>query len=316
MTTTAFRTLLAAVALALVPTAARAADVTVFSTDFESGLPAEFSAPGAGIEGVQGYAGLGPLGYQFSGNFLRYTAVTISDTKLTLRGLPPHNAVHLRFLFGAIDSWDGTELFQVLVDGNLLFSHWFQLATGDASDYIAPPGALLSSGGNLGFSSGQYWSRDRAYNLAVEPAFDHIPHTADSLTVVWRIGAVSGPAAAQWQGGSDESWAIENVAVDVNSLVGVDPQPSPIALALEGARPNPASLGRVAIAFTLPSDGPARMDLYDLAGRRVRSRAIEPATAGRHVLDLAAGDRLAPGVYFVKLTQDGESRAVRMVVTD
>jgi hypothetical protein len=47
---------------------ARAA--TVFSTDFESGLPSEIVAPGAGIEGGADWAGLGASGNQFSGSFL------------------------------------------------------------------------------------------------------------------------------------------------------------------------------------------------------------------------------------------------------
>lgn len=188
----------------------------VFSTDFESGLPAEFTAPNCVIEPVQGYAGLGPVGNQFGGSFLRYTAQTLADTKLTLTGLPAHDYLTIGFLFAAIDSWDGTELFRVSVDGNLLFSHWFQLATGDASSYSAPAGGLLSSGSNLGFSAGSYFGRDRAYNMAVEPAFITIPHTASTLEIVWNMGAISGPAANQWQGGADESWALDNVSVEVS----------------------------------------------------------------------------------------------------
>jgi hypothetical protein len=193
---------------------------TVFYTDFESGLPPEMTAPGSVIEGVQGYAGLGSAGNQFSGSFLRYTSVPLFDTELTLTGLPSHTHVSIGFLLGVIDSWDGTELFQVTVDGNLLFDHWFQLATGDASSYAAPAGGLLSSGVNLGFSNGSYYYRDRAYDLSIEPAFILIPHTSSTLTVVWKMSAVSGPAAQQWQGGADESWAIENVRVE---LVGALP---------------------------------------------------------------------------------------------
>jgi hypothetical protein len=204
----------AVLAVALFASAAGAQ--TVFYTDFESGLPPEMSAPGSVIDGVQGYAGLGPLGNKFAGNFLHYTSITLFDTKLTLTGLPAHTQVSLGFLLGVIDSWDGTELFQVEVDGNLLFNHWFQLATGDASSYPAPAGALLSSGTNLGFTGGGYYQHDRAYNLGVEPAFMLIPHTASTLTVVWKLSAVSGPAAQQWQGGTDESWAIENVHVEVS----------------------------------------------------------------------------------------------------
>ena len=49
-----------------------AAATIVFSTDFESGVPSEFTAPGASTEPVQGNAGLGNDGNVFAGNFLRY----------------------------------------------------------------------------------------------------------------------------------------------------------------------------------------------------------------------------------------------------
>ena len=64
--------LLAATAAGLLLSgAAAAAPVVVFSTQFESGVPPEFSAPGSVLSGVQGYAGLGPTGRKFGGNFLR-----------------------------------------------------------------------------------------------------------------------------------------------------------------------------------------------------------------------------------------------------
>jgi hypothetical protein len=186
---------------------------TVFTTDFESGLPAEFSAPGASVESVDGYAGIGAPGNQFAGNFLRYSSPSVVDTILTLTGLPSHDTLSLGFLLAVIDSWDGTELFEVIVDGATLFSHTFQLAEGDASSYDAPPGALLSSGTNIGFSGGFFWDHDRAYDLSADPAFGAIPHTADSVTIVWRL--VAAPGA--WQGALDESWAIDNLTVAVSN---------------------------------------------------------------------------------------------------
>jgi len=220
------RSLIALISLvgALAPRPA-AAGAVVFSTDFESGLPAAFSAPGASIEPVQGWTGLGSGGYAFAGSFLRYTSQPLLDTQLTLTGLPPHSAIDVSMLLAVIDSWDGTELLEILVDGAVVFSHWFQLATGDSSSYAAPPGGLLSSGTNLGFSNGTWFNRDRAYDLSVDADFAGIPHTADSVTITWRIGAVSGPAAAQWQGGADESWAIDNVVVTVSNPTVSAPEP-------------------------------------------------------------------------------------------
>ena len=297
-------------------TAPAGAATTVFSTDFESGLPPEMSAPGSVIEGVQGYAGLGPLGRQFGGVFLRYTSVPLYTTSLTLRGLPTHDHLSVKFLLGVIDSWDGTELMQVRVDGALLFNHWFQLATGDSSDYYPPPpGALLSKGTDLGFSGCCYYNRDRAYDLGADPAFQDIPHTADSVVVTWDLSAVSGPAAQQWQGGSDESWALDGVEVDVSSTVGVG-DVAPPGERLFFAAPNPARDGTAAITFALGSAEPATLALVDLAGRTVASRAVGSLGAGVHHVTLDAGRRLSAGVYFARLTTARGIRTTRIAILD
>jgi hypothetical protein len=286
----------------------------VFSTDFESGVPAQLSAPGSVIAGVQGYAGLGPTGRQFSGSFLRYTSVPLHDTQLSLTGLPAHDRLSVKFLLAVIDSWDGAELMQVLVDGNLVFSNWFQLAVGDASSYVAPPGGLLSSGTDLGFSS-YYAVHDRAYDLGVEPALIDIPHSASTADIVWRISAISGPAANQWQGGDDESWAIDQISVDVSSTTAVGAG-GMLAFRLDSPSPNPARRGHFTVSFDLASEAQGSLALIDVTGRRLASREVGTLGAGSHVVDLASGHSLTPGVYFVELRQGTQSAVRRAVVVD
>lgn len=294
-------------------TAAARPATTVFSTNFESGLPSEFTAPGCQIEGVQGWSGLGPAGSAFGGNFLRFSALTLSDTRLTLTGLPPHDRLDLRFMLAVIDSWDGTELFQVLVDGNLVFSHWFQLATGDASSYVPAPSALLSSGSNLGFTNGTWYQRDRAYDLSVEPALQGIPHTSSSAEIVWRISAVSGPAATQWQGGTDESWAIENVAVAVSGVAAVDDVSAP-PFGLTAVA-SPVRAGPLRVEFSLPSRAPATLELFDTGGRRVAALDVG-SQPGRHTATLAPRHDIPSGVYLLRLSQGGRTHARRVAVID
>jgi hypothetical protein len=286
----------------------------VFSTTFEAGLPAQFSAPGSVIEPVQGWSGLGPPGRQFSGNFLRYTSVPILSTTLTLNNLPVHEFVNLRFLLAVIDSWDGTELLKVAVDGTEVFSHWFQLASGDTSSYIAAPGALLSSGTNLGFSNGTYYNHDRAYDLGAEPVFLNIPHGSSSLVVTWTLGAVSGPAAEQWQGGSDESWAIDAVSVQVSNQTVDAPLVSSLnEIVLDGAWPNPSRGGPLAVHFALPNGSNATLDLFDVVGRLVDSRAVGLLGAGSHRIETK---RVSAGVYYVRLSQGSDVKVKRAIVLE
>ena len=310
-------TLLVTTVLCLALISSRVQATLVFSTDFESGLPTEMTAPGTHIEGVQGWAGLGQPGNQFAGNFLRYDALTIFDTQLVLTNLPPHDHVDVSFLLAVIDSWDGTELMKVKIDGVDVFSHWFQLATGDASSYIAPTGGLLSSGTNLGFTNGQYFARDRAYDMSVEPGFS-IPHTASTLTIVWYLGATSGSAAQNWQGGGDESWAIDNVRVEVTSdPTGIGDAPAPRALTLLPNSPNPFSnVTMLHVRSDVP--GEATIEVFDATGRRVRLERLPLASGWQDLVWSGVdgdGRPLPSGVYFYRIRSGNETRTHKFVIT-
>jgi len=76
-----------------------------------------------------------------------------------------------------------------------------------------------------------------------------------------------------------------------------------LALALEGARPNPSPGGGLAAAFTLADGSPARLEALDLAGRRVAMAEVGALGAGRHVVTLARA--VPPGIYLLRLTQAG-----------
>jgi hypothetical protein len=311
------KVLLLAACIVVAASVARA-DTTVFYTDFESGLPAQFTAPGCVIDGVQGYNGLGPVGNKFGGNFLHFTSVPLSDTQLTVTGLPAHDHLSLAFLAAIIDSWDGTELFQVTIDGTQVFSNWFQLAQGDASSYVAPAGGLLSSGTNLGFTGGGYYDHDRAYNMGIDPIFT-VAHTASTVTIVWKISAISGPAADQWQGNTDESWAIDNVKVSVSSTAtGVGDTPGmPATLTLLPNSPNPFNDVTRFRAASPSGAGSAHVEVFDVRGRRVSDHVVTLSSGWQDVAfdgRDSAGRALPSGVYFYRLTSGGVSRTEKFVI--
>ena len=90
--------------------------------------------------------------------------------------------------------------------------------------------------------------------------------------------------------------------------------PHPLrGLALIGARPNPA-VGDLIVAFTLPDAGPARIELFDAAGRRAASRDVGALGAGTHRVTLAPAGRLPAGIYLVRLTHASRSIAIRAAV--
>jgi len=83
---------------------------------------------------------------------------------------------------------------------------------------------------------------------------------------------------------------------------------------LEAVRPNPARGDRLAVSFSLASDARAKLELVDIGGRVVARRDVGSLGAGRHSVDLATTKPVAPGVYLVRLTQNGVSSSERVSV--
>lgn len=200
----------------------------IFSENFDGVLPPEFSPGVATNTPVQGYAGLGPTGYQFGGSFLR--SPTGNSVTLTLTNLPPHASLNLAMLIAAIDSLDGTgtfpsgDFFQIKVgsnaaDGVEVFRESFANALlSQIQSYVPPPGGELARHVDLGFSGPGGFYTDSAYNFAVDSRFSNLVHTASSAVISFLM---EGPGV---QSLDDESWAIDNLIVSVN-LAGSDEPP-------------------------------------------------------------------------------------------
>lgn len=98
---------------------------------------------------------------------------------------------------------------------------------------------------------------------------------------------------------------------------------APLALALSGgqvwlAGANPTNVP-ARLGFQVPQRGPAALEVYNVAGRRVQSLLNSPnQLPGTYeaVWDLrdAAGQRVAPGVYFVRLSSGVSSAEQRVVI--
>ncbi|RQO63331.1 PEP-CTERM sorting domain-containing protein [Paucibacter sp. KBW04] len=203
------------------------AQTVVFSSNFDgASLPSQIN-PGsdAALTGVQGFAGLGPVGYQFGGSFLR--SATGNTVTLTLQGLPNHTELNLGFLFAAIDSLDGSGSFpsgdylHITLDGQTLFRESFANADpNQVQSYVPPPGVELARHQDLGFGGPGGFYTDSAYNLAADPRFMHIAHSASTATFSFLIeGQGIQPL-------SDESWAMDNLIVSVNAV----PEPASAGL--------------------------------------------------------------------------------------
>jgi hypothetical protein len=89
--------------------------------------------------------------------------------------------------------------------------------------------------------------------------------------------------------------------------------PVAYAFALERVRPNPVK-DAMEVSFTLARAGRAKVELYDVSGRRVEAAEVEAAAPGRFVRRMGEGRRLEAGIYIVRLTHAGRSLTTRACV--
>jgi flagellar hook assembly protein FlgD len=95
----------------------------------------------------------------------------------------------------------------------------------------------------------------------------------------------------------------------------VDGAPPPPARLLP-ASPNPFTVS-TSIRFALAREGHCRIELFDLAGRRIRPLHDGPLPAGNQTVTWDGHDEhgapAAPGVYFARLTAGPEVSRARLV---
>ena len=155
---------------------------------------------------------------------------------------------------------------------------YYALYRGSVADFVPGPGNLIASQADTGYADAG--AAGSCYKLAA----------------VDLNGNVSGYALLTPQQTSDV------------------PASQPLSFALEGARPNPVHGEQLSVTFTLPKTAPAKLELVDVSGRRVVEREVGTLGAGRHAVDLAADQRLAPGLYLLRLTQGANLRVTRVAV--
>ena len=78
--------------------------------------------------------------------------------------------------------------------------------------------------------------------------------------------------------------------------------------------PNPV-VDRMSVSFTLATAQAARLELMDIAGRHVLDREVGSLGAGAHQVDLNTRGTVPAGLYFLRLTQGGQTASTRVVVS-
>jgi hypothetical protein len=194
---------------------------------------------------------------------------------------------------------------------------------GFSVDNLSPPAPSAFFADYSGGATHLHWDVSPAGDFATFRLYrgttaDFVPGPGTLVIATEEAGYVdAGPAGGFYKlsavdlSGNESPFAF--AGPDQTTAVAND---TPLAFALDGVRPNPAFGGRLLVHFALPGSEPASLELLDVAGRRVRERAVGSLGAGRHVVDLSAGQRLKPGLYFLRLTQGASQRVARATLVD
>ncbi len=112
--------------------------------------------------------------------------------------------------------------------------------------------------------------------------------------------------------GIDDSLEVDSLVFIRSPLLAADVRQQTGVPAILVAAPNPFG-NHVSLRYTLSRPARIQLDLFDVAGRRLRHLAEGPRTPGLYAVDLSA-DNLAAGVYFARLAVNGRAVITRRIV--
>jgi hypothetical protein len=105
--------------------------------------------------------------------------------------------------------------------------------------------------------------------------------------------------------------------ISLNGGALATPEPGAFRSDLGAARPNPFGPS-TSISYTMQAEGPARIRIYDVTGRLVRTLVNERRPAGRHTVAWDGtddeGHAVAGGTYFYELAAEGRSEARKAIL--
>lgn len=186
----------------------------VYSQNFESGVSgSEWSGAGT----LQSSLGLSLFGF----GELHLKNDGTSATVLTLSGLAAHTELTFDFSLAMWDSIDLGDRFVIQVDGSSVYD------STDFGNYFPSDNIGHGPGLNITEAFASFVSPDYGYNASFHDsarvASFTLAHTASSAVITWQF--------PDSQGGSDESFGIDNVVVSTNAVSTV---PLPASLPMLG----------------------------------------------------------------------------------
>ena len=113
-----------------------------------------------------------------------------------------------------------------------------------------------------------------------------------------------------------DTYDVVTLVLDL-SQTGIDDGGTPLRFALRQNSPNPFR-GGTALAFDLPAQSRARLDIYNVAGRKVTTVVDREFPAGRHSVRWNgtddSGRKVPAGIYFYRIEAGADVSTKKMIV--
>jgi hypothetical protein len=148
---------------------------------------------------------------------------------------------------------------------------------------------------------------------------------ANDSTFLWPVPDVDSNTArikvVAADGVPHEGWDISNTDFTIlGSISGIEPlvlKETPDELTLSVTGGNPLSVDS-RIEFGMPAAAHIRLAMYDVSGRHVTDLVDDHVSQGYHVIQWNArtgsGERMGPGIYFMRLSSDEGVRKAKVVI--
>jgi len=222
----------------------------------------------------------------------------------------------------------GTHYFRVVAVGSNQFYNWpSNVLSAHSVDNLAPSAPLMLTAQRVGDAVNLKWNHAVApdlkhYSVYRASASGVTPVPANFLaseddTVLVDAGAPTSALyyiVTAYDVHANQSAASNEASV--NATTGVDDTPRITALSVDN-HPNPFT-GNTTLKIGLPSRSDVTLEVFDVAGRRVRLEDLHAQSAGWQSVSFDgrddAGRPLASGVYFYRVHAAGTSVTHKMIL--
>lgn len=253
--------------------------------------PASKYVPRAFIDGIID----GQYFYSMWGNFIRGRAIVDAPVDMQLQGyyIGPDGMVRVLAEVTDFLLFSSLRVFVIITEDNVFYAsdYWHQTMRDMIPSSNGDPVTLMSPGDTL----------LREYDFTIDGSWDD---TNCNVVVILQDYTTKEILQS----------AVSRIA-DLTGVEEIEGRRSASLFALSPGYPNPFN-DRARIEYTIPSNGRVELRIYDSSGSLVRTLARGWESAGKHVEYWDGRDdhgrEVASGIYFSRLSYEGNTRASKM----